>query len=266
MDKLEIECKQGEKLKKIIINLLEMPDLFSFLYAKHLFISDIKLNNFNINNNQTENNIHFNDLTFTDSEKNFFKCFIDNSDELKQFIEDYLSNIDKKKKEIFLETNFNKDYVFYGFYKHSIGIYLLINVFMCLKVKKFLFEFVLFKLFEVIYLLLMKQDKTNALKEEVNEKLNCKRGQELNELFNLIINFKDEIKNNSDFNILAIKFWNLFYQIFTFRDCITFLGIRATLGSADYFPPKLTEILAGFCSLNSVVNDKYKTQNQPESR
>ncbi len=104
------------------------------------------------------------------------------------------------------------------------------------------------------------------MKQEVNEKLSSNIAEELNKLFNLIINFRYEIINNSDFLILANKFWKLFYEIFTFRDCLTFLGIRATPGSADYFPPKLTEILAGFCTLNSVINDKNKTQNQPESK
>jgi len=72
--------------------------------------------------------------------------------------------------------------------------------------------------------------------------------------------------DNIDFSLLSNKFWNLVYEIFTFRDFLTFLGIRATSGSSDYFPPKLTEILDGFSILNSTLNDKNKTQNEPKSK
>jgi len=92
------------------------------------------------------------------------------------------------------------------------------------------------------------------------------KGKELSILFESIINFGDEIKNNNEFLNLSIHFWKLFYEIFSFRDCLTIIGIRNTPGSADFFPIKLKNMLEGFSLLNSVINDKNKNDNQAESK
>jgi len=151
MDKSEREnMKQNEKFKKQTIKINERPDLFNFLYSKFFFISEFKFN-ISDNNDQFKNKSNLEISTHFESEKNLYRSFFDISDEFKQFVNDNLLKTDDNRIEICFETNYNQNYVFYGYYSHSISFHLLINIFMCLKQKKFVFEFIAFPAFEVFF-------------------------------------------------------------------------------------------------------------------
>ncbi len=106
------------------------------------------------------------------------------------------------------------------------------------------------------------------MKNEINEKIKSEKGKYLKDSFEKLIkiNFDKITEDNSEIILLSIKFWKLYYEIFSLRDCLSFLGIRSTPGSADYFPPIINTLLEGFCTLNSVIDQKNQNESEIKSK
>jgi len=106
---------------------------------------------------------------------------------------------------------------------------------------------------------------TNDVIVEINNKLQSDKGKELINLFEQFIACEMELIYKTEFSIISENFWKLFYKSFTLRDCLTILGIRKTLGSADHYPPELFFLLEGFCTLNSAITEKNKSFNENQN-
>jgi len=73
---------------------------------------------------------------------------------------------------------------------------------------------------------------------------------------NLIISEKEKNKEiNIEFEKNSINFWLNFFDLFSLRDFLSFLGIRTTTGSADFFPLRKSEMLKGFNKMHTNPNE-----------
>lgn len=140
-----ISSKINDKLERVCFNLKEREDILKFLFSKKIYLEK----------NKSEINCEF----IYENEKNLEHrtkikiILLQNYHIALSKIEDLINNTltdkDMTIEDFMIETNFDKELNFLGFFNHSIEIHLLVNIFMCFTYNKFVFKFIEFDVFDV---------------------------------------------------------------------------------------------------------------------